>query len=64
MKNRDRFVGLCPQDEKVYPCRVLMENGQPTDRDISATRAAISRENRRKIDQMLQAEGRKRRRRR
>jgi hypothetical protein len=40
MKNRDRFVGLRRQDAKVYPCRVLMENRQLTERYISATKAA------------------------
>jgi hypothetical protein len=32
MKNRDRFVGLRPQDVKVYPVRVVVENGQRVER--------------------------------
>jgi hypothetical protein len=40
MKNRDRFVGLRPRDVKVHPSRVLMENGKPTVRCTSATKAA------------------------
>jgi hypothetical protein len=44
---------------------VLVKNEQPPERIINITTAtAMSRENRRKIDQMPQAEGRKRRRRR
>jgi hypothetical protein len=53
MKNRDRFVGLRPQDAKVYPSRVLMENGQPVERVISANKAAAtSRENRKQAKEI------------
>jgi len=46
MKNRDRFVGLRPQDVKVYPCRVRVENGHPSSRYRVSKVTAISCENR------------------
>ena len=47
MKNRDRLVALRPTGRKGLSVPSAMENGQPVERVISATKAAsISRKNR------------------
>jgi hypothetical protein len=54
MKNRDKWRGLRARDVKVYPCRVLVEGGQPVERVINTTTAiAISRENRKQAKEIV-----------
>jgi hypothetical protein len=43
MRNRDKWRGLRARDVKVYPCRVLVENGRPVERVIGAAKAATNR---------------------
>jgi hypothetical protein len=54
MKNRDKWRGLRSQDVKVYPCRVLVANGQPIEQVIDAPKAAtMSKNNQRRVKEIL-----------